>query len=285
MTPPLAAALVALLVAPPLAAQPPSPETADLKAGVRQVEDGDLEAAVPTLQRAIERLTPLPGRERDRITAHLYLGMAQLGLGNLEAARKAIHEAWRLNRGARLDARKYPPGVLALYAEAGRQRTVASGASPAGKDTPEKKSKTVPFLAGLGVGVGAAVTAHALSGGGPTPATPPSSQSALGSSSIRLYNCDDIGRASLNGVPIVEIGLGQDTGRIDLTRALQPGPNELVFELYNDHGPITYGFEVRRADAIVFQETCGIVNQAGCENGRSFERGVVRRFTFILQGP
>ena len=283
MTHRLAAVLFALLVFRPLAAEPPSPEAADLKVGMRQVEDGDLEAAVPTLQRAVERLAALPGREKDRTTAHLYLGMAQLGLGNLDAARKSIHEAWRLNHGARLDARKYPPGVLALYAEAGRQRTVAT--SSAGKDASEKKARTVPFLVGLGVGVGASVTAHALSGNSPAAATPPATQSALGSSSIRLYNCDDIGRAMLNGVPVVEVGLGQDTGRIDLTRALQPGPNELVFELFNDHGPITYGFEVRRADAIVFQETCGIVNQAGCENGRSFDHGVVRRFTFILQGP
>jgi hypothetical protein len=65
---------------------------------------------------------------------------------------------------------------------------------------------------------------------------------------------------------------------------LSSGQNELVFELINDHGAISYGFEVRVGDAIVFQETCGLVLRVGCEDDRKFPPGVVKRFEYTLPG-
>jgi hypothetical protein len=55
--------------------------------------------------------------------------------------------------------------------------------------------------------------------------------------------------------------------------------NEIVFELLNDHGFITYGFEIQVGEAIVFRETCGQVFRLGCENDQKFPPGVIRRFS------
>jgi hypothetical protein len=101
---------------------------------------------------------------------------------------------------------------------------------------------------------------------------------------VRVFNSDDVGRVLLNGQVLFEMGLGQDSGAVDVTSKLAPGANEVVFELVNAHGAISYGFEVRQGEAIVFQETCGLVLRVGCEDDRRFPSGIVRRYVYTLQG-
>jgi hypothetical protein len=267
MTLPLSLSVLVLLSpAPPVA----DDAGAALRDGIALLEAGDLDQAVRRLEDAVETLGAVPGRARDLGTAHLYLAMAQLGRGQAGAARAHMREAWTRRKGARLDPKTFPPRVIALYEEVG---------------TELRAPRRVGTKALVGVGAGAAA-AGALVGasvGGSAPA-PPAPPAATPPSSVRVFNSDDIGRVSLNGQVLFEMGLGQDSGAVDITSKLSSGANEIVFELVNAHGAISYGFEVRKGDAIVFQETCGLVLRGGCEDDRKFPPGVIRRYVYTLQG-
>ena len=102
--------------------------------------------------------------------------------------------------------------------------------------------------------------------------------------SLRLFNCDDACRAFINGGFVREIGLGGDTGNLDISRELRAGPNEIAFELVNAHGGIAYGFQVLRDDSIVYQEICGLVFRVGCQDDQRFPPGVAARFTYTVPG-
>ena len=52
--------------------------------------------------------------------------------------------------------------------------------------------------------------------------------------------------------------------------------------MVNKTGAITYIFQVRRNDTVVFNESCGEAAIAGCENNRAFRLGVAREFTFTI---
>jgi hypothetical protein len=170
--------------------------------------------------------------------------------------------------------------VLALYEQAGRVQPAETGRREKRKRNPV----IVPGIAGVAVGAGAASVMdgrRATPAPSPAPTQPPLTPAVL-PATVRLFNCDDICRVSLNGAPVGEVGIGQDTGLLDVTERLRPGANDVTFELVNAHGGITYGFEVRVGDALVFQETCGLVFRGGCEDARKFPPGVVRRFTYVL---
>jgi hypothetical protein len=131
---------------------------ADVKAGIAQVEDGDLENAVLTLSAAIQRLSGQKGGEKFLATAHLYLAMAHLGLSRIETAKAEVREALRHNRDMALDAKKFPPMLVKMYEEAKQD----------GLNKPtKKKGGSGVLIAGLGlaaVGGGIAVAAGGSSG-------------------------------------------------------------------------------------------------------------------------
>jgi hypothetical protein len=85
--------------------------------GIRQVEEGDLEGAVITLDGVVRRLADDRKNEKQVALAHLYLGMAHLGLSQWELAKNDMREAWRNDPAMKLDAKKFPPRVRQLYAE------------------------------------------------------------------------------------------------------------------------------------------------------------------------
>jgi hypothetical protein len=266
--------LALALLAPP--AQPGDGQ-ALLEDGIRLVDEGDLETAVAVLSEATARLDAADARER--ALAHLYLGMAQLGLDQAAAARDSLATAWRLNGGAALDPRRFPPRVVRLYGEAGESL------GPSEKPDTRSRKRTLVVAsatagAALGAGLASAAAGNGSSGRPPAPGPPVAEPPAA--VTVRAYNCDDIGRVFLGGTLVGEVGIGEDSGLVDVTSRLRPGPNEIVFELFNDHALITYGFEVRLGDAIVFQQTCGIVHRVGCENDSKFPPGVIRRFTHVV---
>jgi hypothetical protein len=250
----------------------PSPSGTDIRDGIRQVDEGDLEAAVLTLTDALGRPEASQVPEKERALAYVYLGMAQLGLGRSDPARASLRYAWSLNQGAPLDAKRFPPRVVRLYDEVGaevraRTRTTRSSRS----------------LAILGTAAGVGLGAVAIAAGGsstPPPATPPTAAPAV---NVRLFNNDDVGRVFVSGSLLRQVGLGEDTGRMDVSAQLLPGTNEIAFELENAHGAISYGFEVYVGEDVVFRETCGVVFRGGCESDQRFPPGVVRRFTYTIQ--
>jgi hypothetical protein len=264
--------LVLVLALAPQAAETPTPQ-AQLADGIRQLEEGDLAAALVTLQDAVERLAEQEAPARDRALGHLYLGMAQLGLGQEQDAEASVREAWTWNKGEKLDARRFPPRVVRLYERVGQE--LRAQARP--KTAARPALLAVPAAAGLAAGLALAAN------GGEAPAAAPPLAPAPRPVSLRLYNCDDACSASIGGTLVREVAIGEDSGPLDVSARLQPGSNEIVFELFNHHGGIAYGFEVRVGDSVVFQQSCGQVYRSGCDNDQKFPPGVVRRFSYTLE--
>lgn len=87
----------------------------ELAAGIRHYDEGDLDAAVTSLSAALKGLEGDPTRSKDLARAYLYLAMARLGLGDAEAARRAMGQALRADPALSLDRSRYPPRVMQLY--------------------------------------------------------------------------------------------------------------------------------------------------------------------------
>ncbi len=99
---------------------------------------------------------------------------------------------------------------------------------------------------------------------------------------LRVSGCDDGGRAYLNNTPVVEVGFDEDSNWLDITEDVTQGKDKITFEVINKTGAITYNFQVKRNDTIIFQETCGKVKEIGCENNRAFRIGKARQFTYTI---
>ncbi len=151
--------------------------SADLARGIRQVEEGDLSAAIITLDGVIQRAGGAGDRNAELALAHLYLGIAHLGVSQEERAKAEMREAWRNNKGMKLDPKKFPPRVIQAYEEAktdaaAGQKSADSSQAPA-RD-PKKGgggSKAVLILGGVAAaGGGIALAGGGSSSGGPTAA-------------------------------------------------------------------------------------------------------------------
>ncbi len=155
-------------------------ESGELSQGIRQVEEGDLAAAIITLDGVVQKLAGVQGRTNELALAHLYLGMAHLGVSQWERAKTEMREAWRNNKGLKLDPKKFPPRVIQAYEEA--KAEAASQPKPAGTPLPgpakspaetesSKKgrgsSKALLIVGGLGLAGGGLALAG---GGGASPA-------------------------------------------------------------------------------------------------------------------
>jgi hypothetical protein len=158
-------------------------ESSALAQGVRQVEEGDLATAIITLDGVVQTLSTVKGGEKDLATAHLYLGMAHLGLSQWERAKVEMREAWRNNKGMKLDPMKFPPRVIQAF-EAAKAEGVnvqrpavpvtqvpVTAPADAGNSKKGGSSKALLIVGGLALAGGGV----ALAGGGgssppPTPA-------------------------------------------------------------------------------------------------------------------
>ncbi|HET7293635.1 MAG TPA: tetratricopeptide repeat protein [Vicinamibacteria bacterium] len=151
---PVAALLVAVAVAA-------AAEDAGLAQGIQQVREGDFEAAVVTLEAAASRLEGQTGRKGEAAQARVHLGVARVGLGNLDAARGEFRSALRLDPALRVTEAEFSPKVVRAF-EAARQE-VAAQAEPA----PRRSSRT-PWIVGA-LGAAGAGIAIAASGGDSAP--------------------------------------------------------------------------------------------------------------------
>ena len=181
LRPTLALTLAASLIGTPLIHAQPATADAELQRGIRQVEDGDYDPAIVTLDAAARRLGGDPAHARDLSQAYLYLGIAYIGKGHEAAAKAKFREAVAQIKDLTLSPDKFPPKVIDLFeaARAEERAQVAPASAVAPTPAPAAASgkkggsgKTILIVGGLAaVGGGVALAAGGGGGGGAT-ATP-----------------------------------------------------------------------------------------------------------------
>jgi hypothetical protein len=166
----LPARSVAVILVSALAVLPVTPAVADdpgLAAGRRQVEEGDFETAIATLEPVVARLAPAAGA--DAAQAALYLGIAHLALDQREPARLRFRQALDFDPKLTLKPDRFSPKVIGAFEEARREREAARAASAPkpGSQAPDprkgRSSRTL-LIAGAGIAAGLGV-ALAVGGG------------------------------------------------------------------------------------------------------------------------
>lgn len=100
---------------------------------------------------------------------------------------------------------------------------------------------------------------------------------------LRVSGCDDRGKAYLNNQLIVDVGFDEDSNWLDITEDVAQGRDKIKFEVVNKTGAITYVFQVKKNDSMVFEEACGKAKIIGCENNRAFRVGKARTFTYTIR--
>jgi hypothetical protein len=136
----------------------PDPE---IEAGIRQVQEGDFETAVVTLEGAYRRLSREAPRSPILVRAALHLGIAYVALEQRETAKARFKDALALDPGLRLTTDRYSPKVIGVFEEARRERAKAVPPPTIRKRSP------VPWVVG-GVAVAGGTALLATRGGGGT---------------------------------------------------------------------------------------------------------------------
>jgi hypothetical protein len=153
-----------LIVAPSgVTAQPP-PGDAELVAGIKQVDDGDYDRAILTLDNAARRLAGDSSKVSDLSQAYLYLGIAYIGKGHEAAAKAKFREALQQIKDLTLSPEKFPPKVIDAF-EAAKQEAANAPAAAAPKKGGSKKGLVIGGIVAAGAAVGVAAGAGAGGGG------------------------------------------------------------------------------------------------------------------------
>jgi hypothetical protein len=143
--------------------------------GVQQVEEGDYDAAILTLDRAARRLAADPTKTELLSYAYLYLGIAYLGKGHEAAAKAKFRDAIGQIRDLTLSPEQYPPKVINLFEAAREEAAEAPETKPVTEEPPPPAEETggskTPYIL-IGAGGAAAVGAVVAMGGGSDESTP-----------------------------------------------------------------------------------------------------------------
>lgn len=99
---------------------------------------------------------------------------------------------------------------------------------------------------------------------------------------LRVSGCDDGGRAYLDNKLLVDVGFDEDSNWLDITEDVIRGKGEIRFEVINRTGAITYLFQVKKNETMVFEQGCGKAKEIGCENNRAFRVGKARQFNYTI---
>ncbi|HSD27536.1 MAG TPA: hypothetical protein VLL75_09535 [Vicinamibacteria bacterium] len=148
----------------PVRAQDAAASDPEVEAGVRQVQEGDFETAVTTLESASRRLVRDAGSPYLRVRATLHLGFAYVALDQRESAKARFKDALALDPGLRLTTERYSPKVVAVFEEARRERQAETPAAP------RRRRSRVPWVVGGAavVGGGAVLATRGGESGGTT---------------------------------------------------------------------------------------------------------------------
>ena len=171
-----ALALALALAVPPAApAQTPPVADAEVRKGIAQVDDGEYDGAILTLDAAARRLAADKGApSRDLAEAYFYLGVAYLGKGHETSAKARFREAVKQARDMSPSPEKFPPRVIELFEKAREESAAAAApaspaAAPAAGATagaPAASSPTAPAKGGGGSKALLIVGGAVLVGGG-----------------------------------------------------------------------------------------------------------------------
>jgi hypothetical protein len=123
---------LALAAVPAVAQVPADPDVAK---GVKQVEEGDYDAAILTLDNAARRLSADASKSRELSYAYLYLGIAYMGKGHEAAAKAKFREAVSRVTDLSLSPDRFSPKIIDLF-EAVKEETTRGGPKAAGAPTP-----------------------------------------------------------------------------------------------------------------------------------------------------
>lgn len=225
-------ARLTLVVALILAVAAPPPTIADervtdpeVAAGIRQVEDGEYDAAIVTLDGAVRRLAADKSQSGDLPQAYLYLGIAYVGKGHEAAAKAKFREALKQLRGLSLSADKFPPKVIDVFEtardEVNREAATGSPAPPAGPAAADagkekKKGGGGKALIVLGVlGAGAGVALAAGGGGGESGSGAPSAPGGSGGLTTTTFPNEVVVFGGGRDFVIDVRGTGTLTARVD----------------------------------------------------------------------
>ncbi len=167
-----------LLVWPGRIQAQPTASDPEVVRGIRQVDDGEYDAAIVTLDNAARRLAADAAHAPDLPQAYIYLGIAYVGKGREAAAKAQFREALARIKDLSLSAEKYPPKIVDLFEAAKAEaRADAGTAAP-----PKKGGASKGLLIGGAVAAAAAGVALAAGGGGESSgsgsSTPPTSSTS-----------------------------------------------------------------------------------------------------------
>jgi hypothetical protein len=136
-----------------------APSDPEVEAGVRQVQEGDFETAVITLEAASRRLLRDAGSSVLRTRAALHLGVAYVALDQRGSAKARFKDALALDPSLRLTTERYSPKVVGVFEEARRERLAEAPAPPG------RKRSRVPWVVGGAAVVGGGVVLATRGGG------------------------------------------------------------------------------------------------------------------------
>jgi hypothetical protein len=122
------------------AAEPPVVD-AEVAKGIAEVDNGEYDAAILTLDAAARRLTSQLDRRSDLVQAYVYLAVAYLAKGHETAARSRFRDALALDRALRLEAEKFSPRVVDLFEQARDATSAVPPPSPAASVPPPPSAK------------------------------------------------------------------------------------------------------------------------------------------------
>lgn len=157
----------------------------ELARGIRQVEGGEFDAAVITLDSVVRRLTAEGSAPNDLARAYLYLAIAYLGMSQEQAAKARFLDALKADRTLELSTGQFPPRIVQFFQEVKKENEAALAAAPPpatapaatpAAATPATAPRSQPAPSGgqggsktllvIGAGAAAAGIGLAVAGGG-----------------------------------------------------------------------------------------------------------------------
>jgi S1-C subfamily serine protease len=103
-------------------------QDAEVARGVKQIEQGDPQGGLETLDAAVRRLSTAPDAADELARAHLHMGIAYAALDQEKAAHASFREALQLRRQLTLDPQRFPRRTLRIFEEALRELPQESAA-------------------------------------------------------------------------------------------------------------------------------------------------------------